>query len=172
MGCRSDDSQLPVSGFAAGGNGGAGLQKTLREPFSEHHYRWRVFACERAGAKPIDVPQRPACRRATLRFLHKPECRLTMSLALFGYRPPPSETLRLHACGLYERRHEAAPVPRVAVADEGGSRKSTGVTRTAWNGALRTPTTRLSAAGCTSRYPAWPTAGSFRIRWCVDRTVR
>lgn len=42
-----------------------------------------------------------------------------MSLALFGYRPPPSETLRLHACGLYERRHEAAPVPRVAVADEG-----------------------------------------------------
>ncbi|RQR22258.1 hypothetical protein DIE23_37025 [Burkholderia sp. Bp9143] len=42
-----------------------------------------------------------------------------MSLALVGYRPLPSEALGLHARDLYERRHAAASVPRVAVAGEG-----------------------------------------------------
>lgn len=42
-----------------------------------------------------------------------------MNFALFGYQPPPSEALRDHARALYERRHEATPVPRVSVVAPG-----------------------------------------------------
>jgi hypothetical protein len=41
-----------------------------------------------------------------------------MDIALFGYHAPPTDALREHARALYERRHEAAPVPRRGVGDE------------------------------------------------------
>lgn len=39
-----------------------------------------------------------------------------MDITLLGYQPPPSQALRDHAHALFERRHEAAAVPRVVVA--------------------------------------------------------